>query len=92
MENDFTFAEAFDIVWGDVQDSVIQHATPMQTLTYAVVDMTPDELANTLEDDPRVYEAYLVVRDEHHICRRCHRTYDGTKPHGNHAADCTLRD
>lgn len=64
-----TFAAAFDLVWEDVLDCVLQHATPLQALTYAVVDMTPGELAHTLLDNPNLGEAYLVVRDHHGIDR-----------------------
>lgn len=92
MPTELTFAEAFDIVWEDVADSVYQYATPLQALQFAVAEIEPTALDHMLTEDDRVWEAYQVVRDAHGICRRCYLRYDGTKPRGGHAVGCTLAD
>lgn len=90
MEYNFTFVEAFSVVWDDVADNVYQHATPLQALTYAVSEITPAELNGTAEDSEKVWEAYLVIRDHHGICRRCNLPFNGDAPRGGHAIGCSL--
>lgn len=69
MSKSYTFMEAFGVVWDDVADHVLQRPTPMEVLTYAIKDITNDELRNTRQDDEDVYEAYLIVRDFHGLNR-----------------------
>lgn len=92
MPDELTFDEAFTLVWADVEDSVYRHPTPLEALRYAVEEITPDELSNTFDADPRVHAAYQIVRDAHGICRRCHLTCNDDAPRGGHAVDCALRD
>lgn len=68
--------DAIQLVWDDVADSVYQHPTVLEAVQYARNEMTPDELANVLENqrDGRydsddsdvqgdVYGAYVDVRN-----------------------------
>lgn len=69
MAANYTFMDAFKVVWNDVADCVLQRPTPLEVLKYAVQEITDDELRNTRTDNEDVYEAYLVVRDFHGINR-----------------------
>lgn len=62
------YADAFQVVWNDVAEGVLQRPTPLQTLQH-VVGMTEDELRQIRIDDEETYESYLIVRDWHNLNR-----------------------
>lgn len=67
--------DAIQLVWDDVADSVYRHPTVLEAVQYARNEVTPDELANVLENQREgvyednddvsgdVYGAYVDVRN-----------------------------
>lgn len=62
--------DAVQLVWDDVADGVYRHPTVLDAVRYARDEVTPDELAITLENQREgvyeelgdVYGAYVDVR------------------------------